>query len=96
MSRPLDNPLPPFLNVASSCHFAKLPLETIKQIVDEVHEQDKRWEEAVRESEADEDVLAERRKLPLWSGKGVLALSSVSRSFRAICLPILLHVRPSP
>jgi hypothetical protein len=78
-----------------SSPFSKLPLETIKQIVDEVNEQDKRWDEnpITHRSRSAGSVGVEAGIFPASSGRGVVALSEVNKVIRELCLPHLLAVR---
>jgi hypothetical protein len=75
-----------------SSPFSKLPLETIKQIVDEVNEQDKRWTLNPVAAVASENDI-ESGTFPAMSGKGILALSTVNVALRALSLPYMLKVR---
>jgi hypothetical protein len=85
--------------------FAKLPLELVKQIVNEVHEQDAFKKSDIERSEAalgqldsdEEDEEGADVARGVWGapyGRGTHSLSLASRTLRELCLPYLFEVRP--
>ncbi|BGP40967.1 hypothetical protein JCM10449v2_004932 [Rhodotorula kratochvilovae] len=87
--------------------FASLPLELVKQIVAEVHEQDKQLSSGQRIKDAGSSAYGPRRELvgptvaqleegatvmwSYWYGRGTVALSYVSKKLRELALPFLVE-----